>query len=366
MHRKIRIVENFQQFKIFRKISPASATTNITGLAAGPYVFRLTVTDQLGHTGTATVQVTVNAAAPTNVPPVANAGSDQTITLPTTTGTLNGSGSSDPDGTISTYAWSILSGPGGGTISNAAIASPSISSLTSGKYVYRLIVTDNSGAKDTAQVTISVVQVSPLFPTANAGADQTIQLPTSSVTLNGSASVDPDGSISSYAWVKLTGGTATVVSASSSSTSVTGLAKGFYTFKLTVTDNGGHSATDTIGVNVIDANKPPVMDAGPDLLIELPVDTAILVGHIKNVDTTISSYTWTQVTGPAISITVINDSTIKVSGLVESQYKFSYSSMTSAGLSAMDDMLIKVVDFTQPQPTYNPDTKISGGIKKAF
>ena len=54
-----------------------------------------------------------------NIPPTANAGTDQTITLPTNTVSLSGSGT-DPDGTISSYSWTKISGPASGTITNAS------------------------------------------------------------------------------------------------------------------------------------------------------------------------------------------------------------------------------------------------------
>ena len=63
------------------------------------------------------MQVTVNTVLNINpnIPPVANAGIDQTITLPTNIVLLNGSGT-DADGTIVSYAWTKISGPSAGTI----------------------------------------------------------------------------------------------------------------------------------------------------------------------------------------------------------------------------------------------------------
>ena len=68
----------------------------------------LTVTDNSGATGIDIVTITVNGAA--NQAPIANAGSNISITLPTNSVTLNGSGA-DPDGTIVGYSWTKLSGP---------------------------------------------------------------------------------------------------------------------------------------------------------------------------------------------------------------------------------------------------------------
>lgn len=87
-------------------------------------------------------------------------------------------------------------------------------------------------------------------PVAAAGSDQTITLPTSSVTLNASGSTDADGTISTYAWTKISGGPATIASPSASSTSVTGLIEGTYVFRVTVTDDDGATGTDDITVRV--------------------------------------------------------------------------------------------------------------------
>src|SRR5205085_2322998 len=99
---------------------PLANTTLVTGLVQGTYVFTLTVTDNHGLSATSTVTITVNPLI--NQTPVANAGSNINITLPTNSTTLNGSASSDPDGTIATYAWTKTSGPATYTIANAGAA----------------------------------------------------------------------------------------------------------------------------------------------------------------------------------------------------------------------------------------------------
>ena len=76
-----------------------SASTTVTALVQGVYQFQLKVTDNDGATDADIVQITVYAA---NIAPTANAGIDQSITLPTSTVSLSGSGT-DTDGTISNY-----------------------------------------------------------------------------------------------------------------------------------------------------------------------------------------------------------------------------------------------------------------------
>jgi hypothetical protein len=218
-------------------------------LSAGTYTFQLTVTDDKGATASDNVNVTVSSTPPSNQSPTANAGANVTTT--STSVTLNGSGS-DPDGTIASYAWSKVSGSGG-TITSPNSASTTITGLSVGTYTFRLTVSDDKGATGSDDVTITVNSVPPppnQPPTANAGPDQTIQFPVlSSVTLSGSGS-DPDGSIVSYLWTKVSGIHGNITSPNSASTTVTGLVVGTYIFRLTVTDNKGETDTDDVTITV--------------------------------------------------------------------------------------------------------------------
>src|SRR6476661_3867581 len=94
-------------------------------------------------------------------------------------------------------------------------------------------------------------------PTVNAGVDQTITLPASSVTVTGTAT-DADGSIASYQWSQMTGpANATIANATSASTTISALVQGTYTFRLKATDNIGATATDDISITVNAASTPP-------------------------------------------------------------------------------------------------------------
>jgi hypothetical protein len=88
--------------------------------------------------------------------PVANAGADQTITLPANSVNLNGSNSSDPGGSIVSYSWSKISGPAEFTINSPAAASTTVSGLVTGTYTFRLTVTDNQNATASDDVVITV------------------------------------------------------------------------------------------------------------------------------------------------------------------------------------------------------------------
>lgn len=318
--------------------APSSASTTVSGLVQGTYTFRLTVTDNLGATGTDDVVVTVNAA--TNVPPTANAGTDKTITLPTNSVTLTGSGT-DTDGTIASYAWTKVSG-GSATIGSPSSASTSITGLVQGSYTFRLTVTDNSGATGSDDLVVTVNAAPNIAPTANAGSDKTITLPTNSVTLSGSGT-DSDGTIASYAWTKVSGGNATIGSPSSASTSVTGLVQGTYTFRLTVKDNLGAAGSDDVIVTVnAAANIPPTANAGPDKTITLPTNSVTLSGSGTDSDGTIASYAWTKVSGGTGTITSPGSASTSVTGLVQGVYVFRLTVSDNLGAVGFDEVTVTV------------------------
>ena len=89
-----------------------------------------------------------------NLSPIANAGPDQTLTLPTNSTNLDGTASTDPDGTIVSYVWAFVSGPS--TIDPSDVVNPPLTGLLEGSYVFKLTVTDNDGATDDDEVTIIV------------------------------------------------------------------------------------------------------------------------------------------------------------------------------------------------------------------
>ncbi|MBN2485597.1 MAG: discoidin domain-containing protein [Bacteroidales bacterium] len=89
-------------------------------------------------------------------PPVANAGPDLTVNLPTTCTNINGSLSSDPDGTITRYQWSQVSGPNTAALTNATTNILTACGLIQGIYSFRLTVTDNDNLTGSDDVTVTV------------------------------------------------------------------------------------------------------------------------------------------------------------------------------------------------------------------
>jgi dienelactone hydrolase len=211
----------------------------LTNLLLGTYVFRLTVTDNKGEKSSDDVKVhVINSIAP-----VADAGTDQVVLLPSRSATLSGRGE-DVDGTILSFQWKQKSGPFC-VMTGIHSSVLNISELVSGSYVFELTVFDNSDMKTSDAVTVHVTRP----PVADAGADVSLELPNTAITLNGHA-YDPDGTISSYKWTKYSGPFVTLENESSPSLTVSALREGTYVFSFTVADNLQATATDLITVTV--------------------------------------------------------------------------------------------------------------------
>ncbi|WP_298734854.1 PKD domain-containing protein [uncultured Chitinophaga sp.] len=338
--------------------APAAAKTNATGLAAGVYEFELTVTDDDNATASDRVRVTVLQASPANQPPVAKAGNDITITLPTSSTQLNGSGSTDTDGSIKAYAWKQLSGPSTIKIASPAASITGVSGFIAGSYSFELTVTDDKNATATDRVTVNVNKAPNKAPLARAGNDISITLPVNSVQLDGRSSSDPDGSISAYAWKKISGPAgATIGTPSSGTTRVTSLLAGSYIFELTVTDNGGATASDRVNVTVAPepTNDAPLAKAGNDITITLPVSSTQLNGSASSdPDGSIKAYAWKQLSGPStIKIASPNASITGVSGFIQGSYSFELKVTDNRNATATDRVTVTVNKAPNKTPTAN-------------
>jgi hypothetical protein len=94
------------------------------------------------------------------------------------------------------------------------------------------------------------------MPVADAGGDQTISYPDTSLTISGTNSNDADGTIADYEWTMVDGpAPATIMNPSSPSTVISNLKTGEYKFMLTVVDNKGGIARDTVAVSVISTQR---------------------------------------------------------------------------------------------------------------
>ena len=111
------------------------------------------------------------------------------------------------------------------------------------------------------RLTIFIFAAALVFGAMGANAQETVL---KSVTLDGSASFDPDGTIVKYEWSENGQVIATGVAPTIK------FAVGIHTLTLTVTDDDGATSTDDVVITVLQPpNQPPVANAGPDQLVRI-------------------------------------------------------------------------------------------------
>ncbi|PCC34446.1 PKD domain-containing protein [Glutamicibacter sp. BW77] len=201
----------------------------------GDYTVTLVVTDDQDATGQAVATITVQTDA-VNQPPAAQFnGEAQGLTL-----SVDASGSTDSDGTIANYSWDF--GDQSELVTSAG-ATAEHEYAQAGSYTVTLTVTDNLGA---TAVISQVIDVETAPQNAEPVAVFEVEADGLSVSVDGSGSSDPDGTIQSYAW-DFGDGSAV---AEGVSVSHSYAQSGTYTISLTVTDDAGATSVVTRQVAV--------------------------------------------------------------------------------------------------------------------
>jgi PASTA domain/Bacterial Ig-like domain (group 2)/PKD domain len=174
--------------------TPSVATVSASGLVTALESGATAISARLGAvSGASALTVTANVA------PVANAGPSQNV-VPGTVVTLDGSSSSDANGDVITYAWTMTSRPIGSAATLTATSSvkPTFVADIRGVYVIELIVSDRRLNSSPASVSITAAEPN-VAPVANAGPAQDV-VPGTVVTLDGSSSSDANGDPLSFVW----------------------------------------------------------------------------------------------------------------------------------------------------------------------
>jgi hypothetical protein len=251
-----------------------------------------------------------------NQPPVANAGSDQTVNEGDPV-ILDGSTSFDPDNGPEplSFTWTQVAGlpfvtlTGGNTATSTFVA-PFVP-VGGTTLTFELIVDDGRLISyDQVNITIKNVNHPPV---ADAGADQIVQ-EGSPVTLDGSASYDPDGAEETatltYNWIRIAGPPVVLANSNTSQPSFTapfvGAAGATLTFELTVSDISHAIATDTVDVVVENVNHSPVANAGADQTKD-EGNLVMLNGSASNdPDGDTLNFIWTRISGTPVVLSGAN------------------------------------------------------------
>jgi uncharacterized protein (DUF2141 family) len=166
------------------------------------------------------------------------------------------------------------------------------------------------------------------------------------VTLDGSASYDPDGPIVKYSWMQVSGlGGVSITSSATAVATVYGLQPGVYIFQLTVTDNNGATATSQVTITVSAGGQVLFANAGANDTIALPVTQVMLNGSLSSASAgSIVSYTWAQKSGPQTASLVTPDAvSTMATGLIAGSYVFTLTVKDNNGNETSADVTVVVL-----------------------
>ena len=296
---------------------------------------------------------------PSNTPPVANAGPDQTAQV-TDEVQLDGSRSTDVDGDLLTFSWTLVSQPNGSTatLSDPTVVFPTFTLDEPGLYQIELMVNDGTADSDPDSVTVSTGNVAPV---AHAGPDQTIAV-TQPAFLDGTGSTDANGDGLTYQWTLASqpaSSTTTLDDPTSATPSFTVDQVGTYVVHLIVSD--GLLSSETDQVIVATDNSAPVAHAGPDHDVR-PGTTVTLDGSgSSDVDGNPLTYQWAQTVVPSGNSAVLSDPTAVTPTLtpdVEGDYVAQLQVNDGTVTSQPDTALIRVGNAA-PTADAGPDQAVA-------
>ncbi|MDJ0870111.1 MAG: PKD domain-containing protein, partial [Myxococcota bacterium] len=280
--------------------NPAAVLPEFVADVPGTYVAQLVVDDGRARSAPDTVSLDTTSA-----PPVADAGPDQTVAVGDTV-SLDGSGSSDVDGDLLTFEWSLVSVQPGSLarLDDRSSVFPTFVADLPGTYVAQLIV--NDGFVDSLPDTVTIDTVNSA-PVADAGPDQTV-LRTQIATLDGTGSSDADRDVLNLRWsfIALPPGSAAELSnpeAEQPTFVVDEL--GTYVVQLIVDDGTISSAPDSVVLST--ENSAPVADAGEDQTVFV-TDSVVLDGSgSEDVDGDPLEFSWALTSVPPGSTATLDD-----------------------------------------------------------
>jgi gliding motility-associated-like protein len=296
--------------------SPNNPSTSITGVVAGSYGFRWTITNGTCPPSTDDVLINVN-----DLPSLALAGADISlcnVTLATMAAV---------PATTGTGTWTYVNGPNTPVITDPSLPGTTITGLTSGTYVFEWTIANGPcTSSDQVQVFIAATPT-----TANAGSDQSL-CGTSTATLEGNTS-----SFGTGTWTRVSGpNTPTITNINTAGTTVTGLVSGTYVFRWTISNGACLSSFDNVQITVT-TGTVTASAAGPDQtgVALCGLTTATLAGNAPVTGTGL----WSLHSGSGATFGNASSNTSSFTGVAGSTYVARWT-ITNGTCSSFDDVTI--------------------------
>lgn len=321
-------------------VSGSSFTLN--GLnEVGTYIVQMRRSSTVGSApacGTVYAEISIVTSQSSDA---ANAGTDQNLNCNVTATDLIGNIPSVGVGT-----WSQVSGPSVIILSNPHSPTLSIADLHSdGLYVFRWLISGGPNCTP-SQDDVKVLTASTSPVSAEAGPDQSNVCYNTPLYLN---ATPPTYVFERGTWSVSPSEGVIFSDTHDPKAIVNGLvANTAYTFTWTVA-NGCGSVSDHTTVSVINTPGPIVAIAGTDQCLNVGTTSVTLAGNSPSTGTGI----WTQLSGPASTITNNALYNTKVTGLTNGTYKFEWA-IYSGGCSPTRDTVTVTLDT--PIQTFNAGT----------
>jgi PKD repeat protein len=292
-----------------------------------------------------------------NLPPVVNAGADQTV-QPSTLAQLGGT-ISDPENAALTFVWQQTAGPVV-VLDNAATLTPSFTPAVKGAYTFRLTATDTQGLSSSDTVTIVAANRAPTVSTSATPAPAEVN---ATVTLQ-AAATDLDGDSLTYAWTQINGPQiVTLTNANTAGATFVAPAKGTYTFNVTVSDGDtGGIAIDQLSVLVNNRAPTTAPSATPS-----PAEVGNIVQLSANAtdpDADSLTYSWTQTAGPQL-VTLSDPASAQPSFTAPAKGTYEFSITVSDGDSSGTVAASLSVVVNNQRPIANAGTNLSVSVGEA-
>jgi hypothetical protein len=203
------------------------------------------------------------------------------------------------------------------------------------------------------------------FPYANAGTDKSFNFIPDSVIFEVVA-LD-DSLIVSQQWEKLSGPSCSLVTVDSLQLVVKELEEGEYTFRLTVTDNEGNTASDEVKLTIFcEFCHTPEVSVSSDRIIQLPQDTVLLQGSATVEYGSVASYLWEKVSGPGVAISGAETAEAVLENLGEGIYVFRLTATSDAGFSASDEVTVTVLGAPEYILKSSTELEIDGALDSSW
>lgn len=272
---------------------------------------------------------------------------------------VNGTESSDANGDELLYSWTLSERPPTSTaeLDNDKLPSPSFFADVTGRYVVTLTVSD--GVLTSAPESKTIFS-SNTAPVANAGGDQ-VSPNLGTVTVDGSASSDPDGdAVVGYAWrivEKPASSRAVLTDETFARASITLDVRGMYLLGLKVSDGELESEEDTIAI-IGGSTNPPVADARAAATATVGVSVTLDGRRSSDADGERLTYRWSVVSSPDMAVVpLLAETSSRASFVPERPGEYRFSLIVSDGFffSDPDEVTVQAVYDPFGTDTFDPN-----------